>query len=449
MLFIIMGALFEQFGAGRFFIDLPVALMARFRGGPAKAAVVASGMFGMITGSAVANTVATGTFTIPLMKDTGYRPEVAGAVEAASSTGGMFMPPVMGAGAFLMAEMLQVPYVYIVKIALVPALLYFFAVLMMVHFEAGRTGLGALPVSQRPAIMRVLFGGWYYLLPLVVLFVTLFEGYTPSFAAFWAIVSFVALMFTRYSMSGHLRRFLPDLYEGLARGGDKSLMVGVTAGPVGIIVGLSLLTGLAFRFSEIMMAQSHGMIWLALLMVLFATFILGMGMTVTADYIILALLAVPALGALGVPLVAAHLVVFWFSQSSNVTPPVCIAAFAGAGIAGASPYRTGFNAMKFSSYLYLMPFMFVYTSILMPDGFSIDVAYTWALLFLAAIPYGAGVIGYLLAPLSTIERVILVAAGCAMAFPGLITDSISILAFLAILGRQWYALQCTQVRTTG
>lgn len=441
MLFIVMGALFEQFGAGKFFIDLPVALTARYRGGPAKAAVVASGMFGMISGSAVANTVATGTFTIPLMKKTGYRPEVAGAVEAAASTGGMFMPPVMGAGAFLMAEMLKVPYAYIVQIAFVPALLYFFSVLVMVHFEAGRTGIGAIPAAQRPVMSRVLREGWFYLLPLCVLFIALLNGYTPSFSAFWTIVSFVVLMLARYSMAGRIGRFLPDLYAGLAGGGDKSLIVGVTAGPVGIIVGIALLTGLAFRFSEIVMAQTYGMVWLALLLVMFATFILGMGITVTADYLILALLAVPALGQLGVPLVAAHLAVFWFSQSSNVTPPVCMAAFAGAGIAGGHPYRTGFQAMKLSSFLYLMPFMFVYTPMLMPKGFSAEVAYTWALLFLSAIPYGAGAIGFLIAPLAAWERLLLIASGCLMAVPGVVTDSLGVLIFAAVLGRQWLAVR--------
>jgi len=276
--------------------------------------------------------------------------------------------------------------------------------------------------------------------------VTLFEGYTPSFAAFWAIVSFVALMFTRFAMSGQIRRFFPALYDGLASGGEKSLIVGVTAGPVGIIVGIALLTGLAFRFSEIVMAQTYGMVWLALLLVLFATFILGMGITVTADYLILALLAVPALGQLGVPLIAAHLAVFWFSQSSNVTPPVCMSAFAGAGIAGAQPYQTGFHAMKFSSFLYLMPFMFVYTPMLMPDGFNADVAYSWAMLFLAAIPYGAGVIGFLMARLSTWERFVLVAAGCAMAFPGHLSDAIGLVAFLVILGRQWTGLRRARLR---
>lgn len=449
MLFIVMGALFEEFGAGKFFIGLPVALTARFRGGPAKAAVMASGMFGMISGSAVANTVATGTFTIPLMKKTGYRPEFAGAAEAAASTGGMFMPPVMGAGAFLMAEMLKVPYAYIVQIAFVPALLYFFSVLLMVHFEAGRAGIGAIPVGQRPALLPIMREGWFFLLPLVVLFVALFNGYTPSFAAFWTIVSFAALMLSRYAMTGRLRRFLPDLYKGLAGGGEKSLIVGVTAGPVGIIVGTALLTGVAFRFSEIVMAQTHGMVWLGLLLVLFATFILGMGITVTADYLILALLAVPALGQLGVPLVAAHLAVFWFSQSSNVTPPVCMAAFAGAGIAGAHPYRTGFEAMKLSSFLYLMPFMFVYTPMLMPDGFNSEVAYTWALMFLAAIPYGAGVVGFLIAPLAVWERVLLIAAGSLMVFGGVVTDVIGMVILLAVSSRQWLVVRRRYARAVG
>ncbi|MBZ0149497.1 MAG: TRAP transporter large permease subunit, partial [Pseudorhodoplanes sp.] len=256
----------------------------------------------------------------------------------------------------------------------------------------------------------------------------------------------VALMFTRFAMTGRIGRFLPSLYEGLASGGEKSLIVGVTAGPVGTIVGIALLTGLAFRFSEVMMTQTHGMVWVALLLVLFATFILGMGITVTADYLILALLAVPALGQLGVPLVAAHFVVFWFSQSSNVTPPVCMAAFAGAGIAGGHPYRTGFHAMKFSSFLYLMPFMFVYTPMLMPEGISMEVAYTWAFLFLSTLPYGAGVIGYLIVPLTKVERVLLIAAGCGMALPGMTSSVVGLAVFLAVLGRQWFAARGTRVR---
>ncbi|MPZ55188.1 MAG: TRAP transporter fused permease subunit [Rhizobiales bacterium] len=422
MLFVIMGAIFERFGAGVFFIDLPLALLGRFRGGPAKAAVMASCFFGMISGSATANTVATGTFTIPLMKKTGYRPHVAGGIEAAASTGGMFMPPVMGAGVFLMAEMLRMPYGQIMLVALVPALLYFFAVLTMTHFEALKTGVEIMPLDQRKRVWPVLKSGWYYIIPIVVLFGVLFSGATASKAAFDAIMIFLALMVVRYLLAWDIKGFFVTLFDALAEGGDKSLIVGSTAGPVGIIVGMALLTGLAFKFSALLLTYTFGMVWIALLIILIATFILGMGMTVTADYLILAVLAAPALGEMGVPLLAAHLAVFWFSQSSNVTPPVCMAAFAGASIAQANPYSTGFQAMRFSSFLYIMPFMFVYTPILMLDGFNWNVAYTWGVMFFAALPFAAGMSGYCFGHLSAVSRVCLIAGAVALVFPNPVVD---------------------------
>lgn len=437
MLFVLMGAIFERFGAGSFFIDFPVALMGRTRGGPAKAAVVASGLFGSISGSATANVVATGTFTIPLMKKTGYRPPVAGAIESASSTGGMFMPPVMGAGAFLMAEMLHMPYADIVKVALVPALLYFFAVFVMVHFEALRTGIGAIPPEDRLDPWLVLKRGWYYVAPIVVLFYVLFTGSSASLAAFYAIASFLAIMAIKYFAKGEFRKFFSTLYEALVDGGDKSLIVGSTAGPVGIIIGIALLSGLAFKFSALVMSYTLGYQWAALLLVMFATFVLGMGITVTADYLILALLAVPGMHEIGIPLVAAHFCVFWFSQSSNVTPPVCMAAFAGASLAGAHPYNTGFHAMRFSAYLYVMPFMFVYSPILMPDGLNADVLYCWIILFLSVFPFAAGAMGYLFGPLHALQRTLLIVAACLLVFPSGLADTIGVVLVLLVAVPQY------------
>ncbi len=438
MLFIIMGSIFERFGAGNFFIELPIALMSRYTGGPAKAEVVASGLFGMISGSATANVVATGTFTIPLMKRTGYRPPVAGAIEAASSTGGMFMPPVMGAGAFLMAEMLHISYAEVAKIALVPALLYFFAVFAMVHIEALRTGIGNVPLEERMSIWTVFRGGWYYMVPIVVLFYMLFSsGSSVSLAAFYAIVIFLAIVAIKYFAKGEFRKFFITLFDGLADGGDKSLIVGSTAGPVGIIVGIALLSGLAFKFAALVMAYTFGYQWAALLLVLFATFILGMGITVTADYLILALLAVPAMGQMGIPLIAAHFAVFWYSQSSNVTPPVCMAAFAASAIAEAHPYATGFHAMRFSSYLYVMPFMFVYTPILMPNGFNADVLYCWLILFLSVIPFAAGAMGYLYGHVNIVQRAVLIVSACLFIFPSGIADIVGGALFLVVAVPQY------------
>lgn len=434
MLFVLLGAMLERFGAGDFFIGMPIALMARFRGGPAKAAVVSSGLFGMISGSATANTVATGAFTIPMMKRAGYPKETAGAIEAASSTGGMFMPPVMGAGAFLMAEMMGVPYSEIILVALVPALLYFTVILAMVHFEALRNGIEPVADADRERPSEIFRRGWYYLIPIFLLFVALFRGYTASTAAVVAILSFVAVMFVKYALARDLKGFLRTLFQSLADGGDKALMVGSTAAPVGIIVGIVLLTGVAFKFSALVLAYTYGQAWIALLMVLIGTLVLGMGMTVTADYLILAVLAVPSLGELGVPLMAAHLSVFWFSQSSNVTPPVCMAAFAGASIAEAGPYRTGFTAMRFSAYLYLMPFMFVYTPILMPEGLTPDVIYTWLILFGAVIPFAAGMTGQLFGTMPLYQRVVLLVSSVMLIFPLKAIDlaAVAIIAAIAL-----------------
>jgi TRAP transporter 4TM/12TM fusion protein len=432
MLFIVMGTIFEKSGAGTFFIDFPIALMSRFRGGPAKAAVVASCFFGMISGSATANTVATGTFTIPLMKKTGYKPEVAGAIEPAASTGGMFMPPVMGAGAFLMAEMMHIPYANVVRIAFFPAILYFFSVLLMVHFEACKTGIGIIPPENRVDPLEVIKKGWYYVVPIILLLYVLLSGSTPSLAAFYAIISSVFIMVLRYFSKGDFRKFFSDLFDGLANGGEKSLIVGSTAGPVGIIVGIALLTGLAFKFSALVLSYTYGLKWMALLLVMFATFVLGMGITVTADYLILALLAVPAMGQMGIPLIAAHLSAFWYSQSSNVTPPVCMAAFAGAGIAGSNPYKTGLYSMRFSSYLYLMPFMFVYSPILMLDGFSYKVLLSWMTAVVSTIPFGAGAIGYLFGNLGILQRIILIISSMFLLDPGFVTDGIGLLLFASV-----------------
>lgn len=441
MLFVLLGALLERFGAGEFFIGLPIALLARYRGGPAKAAVVSSCLFGMISGSATANTVATGAFTIPMMKRAGYRPATAGAIEAASSTGGMFMPPVMGAGAFLMAEMMGVPYLDIVVVALVPAFLYFAVILAMVHFEALRGGIEPLPESERESARAIFLRGWYYLIPIGLLFAALFNGYTASMAAFWAIISFIGVMFVKYALRGDFKGFFKTLFAALADGGEKSLMVGSTAGVVGIIIGMVLLTGVAFKFSVLMLAYTYDQVWLALIIVLIGTLVLGMGMTVTADYLILAVLAVPSLGELGVPLMAAHLAVFWFSQSSNVTPPVCMAAFAGASIAGASPYRTGFTAMRFSAYLYLMPFMFVYTPILMPEGFNGDVLYTWVVMFAAVIPFSAGITGHFFGTLNTFQRIALMLVAVILIFPVAFIDLAALALFLAVAVPQYLKWQ--------
>jgi len=427
VLFVVMGAFFMNTEADKFFIDFPVAWTSKYRGGPAKAVVFSSLLFGMISGSSTANTVATGTFTIPLMKKTGYRPEVAGAIEPAVDVGGMFMPPVMGAGAFLMAEMMGIPYLEVVKIALVPALIYFFSTLVMVHFEAVKTGVGIVPIEERKPALPILYRSWYYAFPLIVLFYLIIQGDTPSRAAFWTIVITVGISFVKNLLNGKPQRTIFQIVRALIGGGEASIGIGSTAGPVGIIVGIALLTGIAFKFSEFVLAYTSGLPWLTLLLVMFATFVLGMGMTVTADYMVLATMAVPAMGLMGIPLIAAHLSCFWYSQSSNVTPPVCMSVFAGAAIAGAHPYKTAIHAMRFSAYMYIMPFTFIYTSMLMPNGFNFDVALTWATSFLSCVPFAAGMTGYFFGHINKLERLALLVAACLLIFPGAMTDGLGLL----------------------
>jgi len=432
VLFIIMGAFFEKIGAGIFFIDLPVALTSRFRGGAAKSSVVASTFFGMISGSATANTVTTGAFTIPLMKKVGYRPEIAGAIEPAASTGGMFMPPIMGAGAFIMAEMMGIRYLDVVKIAFIPAILYFFSVLVMIHFESLKTGLGVLPKEDRVKAFPIFLKGWYYVIPIIALLYFILSGRTPSLAGFYAIVSAGAIALVKNIAKKDVKRAFTSIFDGLAEGGQKSLIVGATAGPIGIIIGVALLTGLAFKFSSLVLSFTYGLKWMALLLVFFATFVLGMGMTVTSDYLVLAVLAVPAMGEMGIALLAAHFTAFWYSQSSNVTPPVCIAAFAGAGIAGSKPYQTGIHAMRFSAYLYVMPFLFVYTPILMPDGFSSAVLFCWLSAFFSTIPFAAALTGYLFGRLRLLQRIMLLASCLLLLHFGMITNGIGLLLIAAV-----------------
>jgi TRAP transporter 4TM/12TM fusion protein len=295
ILFIFFGAFLKKSGAGKFFLDLPLALVGKSTGGPAKVAVVASGFFGSVSGSAIANTVSTGAFTIPLMKKAGFRPHVAGAIEPAASTGGMFMPPIMGAGGFLMAEMTGTPYVQIMKMAIFPALLYFLAVYVMVHFEAKRYGLvGAGDGSKGPKAMEILKKEWFMSLPLVIIVTMMLLGYSPGYAAVMATISCVAVSWltTEYRMG------FRQIFEALQEGAKNTLVIGATVGVIGIIVGVIALTGIGLRFSEIIFSLSGGNLPLAIFLIGIAALLLGMGVPVTASYLIVAVLAVPAMSAL-------------------------------------------------------------------------------------------------------------------------------------------------------
>lgn len=364
ILFIFFGAFLHKSGAGRFFIDLPLALAGRSTGGPAKVAVIASALFGSVSGSAIANTVSTGAFTIPLMKRAGFKPHVAGAIEPAASIGGMFLPPIMGAGGFLMAELTGLPYSYIMMISVGPALLYFFSVFCMIHFEAKKLDIKGIDSSEFPHWKQVLRHDWYFALPLVLITVLMIMGRSPGFAAFWATISCVVISWVRKET----RMGPKEIWEAIQIGARNTLIVGATVGVIGIIVGIISLTGMGLKFSDIIISMAGGSLFLAIFLIALASLVLGMGVPVTAAYLIVAVLAVPALGEFGVAAIVAHQIVYWLSQDSNITPPVCVAAYAGAAIAGSDPWKTGWTSFKFAKLLYVMPLLFAFTPSILFQG---------------------------------------------------------------------------------
>ena len=362
ILFIFFGAFLEKSGVGQFFIDLPMSITGRSIGGAAKVSVVTSGFFGSVAGSAIANTVTTGAFTIPLMKRTGFRPHIAGAVEASASVGGQFLPPVMGAGAFLIAERTGIPYSKIVLISIVPAVLYFLSVWVMVHFEAKKQGLEPIPDAEIPKLSVLLKTGWYYLLPLVTLIGSLMQGYSAYKAAFFSILVTIAVSYFRSETRLTPKRIL----EAMITGAKNSLAIGGAVGTIGIIVGVINLTDLGSRFPDLVLSVAGDNRAIAVLLLAAASLILGMGIPVTAAYLITSQLAVPILTSpeMGISIIASHLIIFWLSQDSNITPPVALGAYAGAAIARADPWKTGWACFKFAKLLYIMPLLFAYTHIL-------------------------------------------------------------------------------------
>ena len=411
ILFIFFGAFLEKSGVGQFFIDLPMAVAGQTVGGPAKVAVVASGFFGSVAGSAIANTVATGAFTIPLMKRTGFRPHVAGAVEATASVGGQFLPPVMGAGAFIMAERTELPYSYIALISIIPALLYFFSVWVMIHCEAKKWGIKGVPKEDLPHLPTLLKNQWYCLLPLTALIATLIAGYTASKAAFFAILTTIIVSYARPETRITPKRF----WEAMVRGARNSLAIGGAVASIGVIIAVIDLTGLGRIFPDLVLSVAGNSSVIAILLLAVASLVLGMGIPVTAAYLITSELAVPILTSdqMGISFIAAHLIIFWLSQDSNITPPVALGAYAGAAIARADPWKTGWTCFKFAKLLYIMPLLFAYTHILF-DGTPLQNILSVATAIVGTFIFSVVTMGYFLRKTTAIEWILLViAAGLA------------------------------------
>jgi TRAP transporter 4TM/12TM fusion protein len=421
-LFILFGSFLDKTGVGEYFNDLSLVLAGRRIGGPAKVTIFSSALQGTISGSSVANVVTSGAFTIPMMKRLGYRREFAGAVEASSSTGGQIMPPIMGAAAFLMAEFTNIPYSQVALAALIPALLFFTGIWIMVHFEAKRLGLRGLHPEELPSRKEVL-QKLYLLIPILAIIGFLMLGMSPMRSAIYGILSVIVVGAVRKAT----RMSFKDILSALEDGARSALGVVAATACAGIIVGVITLTGIGLKFANGLLELAGGMLLPTLILTMLASLVLGMGTPTTANYIITSTIAAPAIIALDypVPLLAAHMFVFYFGIVADITPPVALASFAASGIADSNPMKTGLESTRVAIAAFIIPFIFVYQ----PQLLLIDT--TWAeavgvtvTAVIGMIGVGAGMIGFWLRKLNAVERLIVIAAGLLLIIPGLVTDLI-------------------------
>lgn len=417
-IFILFGAFLVHSGTGEFFINFANSLTGNWRGGPAKVAIVSSAFFGTISGSAVANVVSTGSFTIPLMKKIGYEPKFAGAVEAVASTGGQFMPPVMGAAAFIMADMLGIPYIRVCLAAMIPAILYYFALFYMVHLEALKLGLIGIPKEQLPQLKSVLIQRGHLLIPAFILVYLLVEGYSPMKAGFWSIWAVFGISFLRKETRINLKKFI----SALEKGAQTSREVAMACACAGIIIGVVTQTGLGLKFSTLVIEAARGELILALIAVMFTSMILGLGLTTSAAYILTVILGGPVLIKLGVDPLAAHMFVFYYACISTITPPEALTAYAGAGIAGSPPFATAFLAMRLAAIAYFVPFIFVYYPVLIWKGDIVHILSAFLTAIVGCLALGSAIQGYMITKLNWIIRILLFIASYALIKPGYLTD---------------------------
>jgi len=430
--FLLFAGFLDVTGAGKWFINFAYSLTGRTRSGPALAAVVASGFMGSVSGSAVANVVATGSFTIPLMKKVGYKPEVAGAIEAAASTGGQLMPPIMGAGAFIIAEWTGIPYKHIIIVSLIPALLYYFSVGAFVYIRALKIGIQIPDKSTLPSFKKEFFKGLHYLLAIFILAFMIVKGYSATYSVCIAIGALIVVS----SFKKESRLTIPIVIHALVDAAKKAIPVSAACAAAGLVVGAVGLTGLGLKFSAMVISVAGGNLFLAILFVMGAAIFLGMGLPVTAAYIVLAVLAVPGLTELGLPPLIAHMVIFWCSQLSNLTPPVCLAAYAAAGIAGGKPMETGFRAFALAKGFYIIPFLFVYTPhILLTEGFPRALqAGFFGLLGLVCITVALE--GYFIERMSILTRISMLIAAVLILWPDVLISIVGVCLILVILALQ-------------
>ncbi|WP_243292013.1 TRAP transporter permease [Bacillus sp. FJAT-47783] len=434
-LFLLFGSFLVKTGVGQYFNDLAVSIAGKRTGGPAKVAIFSSALQGTISGSSVANVVTSGSFTIPMMKKLGYKREFAGAVEAAASTGGQLMPPIMGAAAFLMVEFIGGGLTYwdIAKAAAIPAILYFTGVWIMTHFEAKRIGLSGLAKEEMPNRKEVL-KKIYLLIPILAVIVLLMSGITVTHAALYSIL--IAIIVGFINRAANMK--LVDIIYALVDGARTALAVAAATAAAGIIVGIVTKTGLGLKLANGLIDIAGGKLLPTLFLTMIAAIILGMGSPTTANYVITSTIAAPAIILLGIPDLSAHLFVFYFGIIADITPPVALAAFAAAGVSGGEPIRTGIQSAKLAIAAFIIPYMFVLSpELLMIDTNATELIWVIFTAITGMIAIGAGMIGYWFRTLHWVERLFAIATGLMLIYPGVWTDTIGLVAFAALIGIQF------------
>ena len=434
VVFIIFGAFLERTGISSFFIELANSIAGRFAGGPAKVAVISSALCGMVSGSSVGNTVTTGSVTIPMMKKTGYKNEFAAAVEAASSTGGQIMPPIMGAAAFLMADFIGVPYSDVISKAVLPAILYFFGIFITVHLEAKRLKLTGIPKDQLPSFFK-LIKKIYLLIPIIMLIVWVSGNYmTMQKAASLAIILSIIVGFINRDAKLNPRKIL----DALSSGGKSAITVGAACGVAGIISGAITMTGLANELINAIVGVAGDKLIVALVLTMLCCIVLGMGVPTTANYCIMAATTAPILIRMGVPIAAAHFFVFYFGIVADITPPVALAAYAGSAIAKSNPMKTAFTASRLAIAAFIVPYMFCLSpALLMIDTTPLAVAQISITAVFGIFGLAAGLEGYCFTDMNKIIRVLTVVGGLLLIYPGLLTDGVGLVLVIGSLAFQF------------
>lgn len=435
VLIVILGALLEGTGASGVLMDIAVAMTGRSRGGPAKAAVVGSSLMGMISGTAVANVLTTGTISIPLMKRSGYKAHVAGAIEAVASTGGQLMPPIMGAAAFLMADIIETPYTDIARAAIIPAALFYLAVFSAVHLEAVKSGLKPMDPSELPSAKKSFIAGGHVLLAIPAFVGFLMVGYSVMFSSLWAIYVLVALSCLRRGTWLTPRRLLSVCKAT----GDAVLPVALATATAGIIIAVVTLTGIGLKFSSLIVTLSGGSLFLALVLTMLSSLILGMGLPTAAAYILVATLAAPALVNLGVDLLAAHMFVFYSALLSAITPPVALAAFAAAAISGENPMRIAIVSVKFGIVAFVIPYVFVMDIRLLGVGEFSTLIVPVGSAALGVIALACAAQGWLVGTLGRVLRIALFAGAMMLIFPGMMTNIAGLVVLAGVYAFQKFA----------